>query len=92
MIGGEKMMYFNFEYMFPVMKEAGVRGLVFLDVGNAYDESDTYFSDLRYNVGVGVNWYSPFGPLKVIWGVNLNAKSKYDEDSSNFEFSMGRTF
>ncbi len=89
-IGGEKQLFFNFEYVFPIMKEAGVRGVVFFDTGNAYDEGETFFSNLRYDVGLGVRWYSPFGPLRLEWGYNLSPE--YDEDTSNFEFSMGRTF
>lgn len=91
-VGGEKALYFNFEYLFPIMKEAGIRGVVFTDIGNAYDKNETFFSDLRYDVGLGVRWYSPFGPLRVEWGYNPSAKSKYDESTSNFEFSMGNTF
>jgi len=89
-IGGEKQLFFNFEYLFPVMKEAGIRGVVFFDTGNAYDRNETFFSDLRYDVGAGVRWYSPFGPLRVEWGWNLSPRK--DESSSNFEFSMGRSF
>jgi len=89
-VGGVKELYFNFEFLFPLVKEAGVRGMVFFDTGNAYDDGDTYFSDMRHCAGFGVNWYSPFGPLRVAYGINLNPK--YDEDSSNFEFSMGRMF
>jgi outer membrane protein insertion porin family len=74
------------------MKEAGIRGVVFTDIGNSYRDSDTFMSDLRYDVGLGVRWYSPFGPLRVEWGYNPSPKSKYDESSSNFEFSMGNTF
>jgi len=91
-VGGEKAMYFNFEYLFPIMKEAGIRGVLFTDIGNAYKKSDNYFSDLRYDVGIGVRWYSPFGPLRVEWGYNPSPISKYGESSSNFEFSMGNTF
>ncbi|MCX5894421.1 MAG: outer membrane protein assembly factor BamA [Proteobacteria bacterium] len=91
-IGGDKEMFFNFEYIFPIMKEAGIRGVVFADIGNAYKQGEGFFSDLRYDVGVGVRWYSPFGPLRVEWGINLDPNSKYDEKTSNFEFSMGQTF
>ncbi len=89
-VGGKKQLFFNVEYHFPLMKEAGVRGLLFFDTGNSYRSGEAFFSDMRNSVGVGVNWYSPFGPLKVCWGVNLSPK--YDEDSSNFEFSMGGVF
>jgi len=91
-VGGKKQLYFNVEYMFPLMKSAGVRGMVFFDTGNAYASSEGFFSDMRNSVGVGVNWYSPFGPLKVIWGYNLSPDDKLNEDSSNFEFSMGGSF
>ncbi len=89
-VGGKKQLYFNFEYLFPIMKEAGVRGVLFFDTGNAYASGEQFLSDMRHCVGVGVNWYSPFGPLRIVWGVNLSPKD--DEDSSNFEFSMGRMF
>lgn len=89
-VGGEKALFFNFEYLFPIMKEAGIRGVLFFDTGNSYDKGDTFFSDLRYDVGFGVRWYSPFGPLRIEWGKNLSPRD--DEDGSNFEFSMGRTF
>ena len=89
-VGGKKQLYFNFEYLFPLMKSAGIRGMLFFDTGNAYRTGEGFLSDMRNSVGVGVNWYSPFGPLKVIWGVNISPED--DEDSSNFEFSMGGTF
>ncbi len=89
-VGGKKELFFNFEYLFPLMKEAGVRGMIFYDTGNAYGSGENFFSDMRHCVGVGINWYSPFGPLRLVWGLNLNPRD--DEDSSNFEFSMGRMF
>ena len=89
-VGGKKELYFNVEYLFPLMKSAGLRGMLFFDSGNAYGSGESFFSDMRNDVGVGVNWYSPFGPLKVVWGYNLSPK--YDENSSNFEFSMGGQF
>lgn len=89
-VGGEKELFFNFEYLFPLLKEAGIRGAVFFDMGNAYEEGDSFLSDLRYDVGFGIRWYSPFGPLRLEWGYNLDREE--DEDSSNFEFTMGRMF
>jgi len=91
-VGGCKEIYFNFDFSFPVMKEAGIMGVVFADVGNAYRQSEGYFSDLRYDAGIGVRWFSPFGPLRVYWGMNPSPRSQYDESSSNFAFSMGNVF
>jgi outer membrane protein insertion porin family len=89
-IGGTKEAILNFEYLFPVLKEAGIRGVVFFDAGNAYRKSEYPFQTVRKSAGFGVRWYSPFGPLRVEWGINLSPRS--GEKSSNFEFSMGNAF
>lgn len=89
-IGGNKMMLFNFEYLFPIIKAAKIRGLVFFDMGNAWEKDDFFDFDLRKSVGWGVRWNSPFGPLRVEWGLNLSPKD--DEESSKFEFSVGSGF
>jgi outer membrane protein insertion porin family len=91
-VGGEKELFFNFEYIFPLIKEAGVRGIIFFDAGNAYRKSEGYFSDIRMSTGFGVRWQSPFGPLRLELGINLDPKSEYDEDSSEFHFTMGALF
>jgi len=90
-IGGEKMMYYNFEYRFPVLKEQGIVGLVFYDCGNVWTDNEHYsFSDLRKSVGAGVRWYSPMGPLRLEYGKNLDP---YDwEETGKWEFSVGGLF
>ena len=60
-IGGFTMMCFNFEYIFPLIKNAGIKGVVFFDTGNAWD-SGYHFNDLRKTAGVGIRWYSPSAP------------------------------
>ena len=91
-VGGEKELFFNFEYIFPILKETGIRGVVFFDAGNAYRKSESYFSDIRMSAGFGIRWQSPFGPLRLELGINLDPESKYDEDSSEFHFTMGSMF
>jgi outer membrane protein insertion porin family len=81
------MMFLNFEYLFPVIKAAKIRGLVFFDAGNAWAKEDSFSFDLRKAVGIGVNWLSPFGPLRVAWGLNL--QPEFDEKRTQFEFSVG---
>jgi outer membrane protein insertion porin family len=89
-VGGEKELFFNFEYIFPIVKSAGIRGDIFFDTGNAYRQSEGYLSDMRESVGAGIRWQSPFGPLRVEWGLNLSPKE--DEDSSQIHFTMGTMF
>jgi outer membrane protein insertion porin family len=90
-IGGNKELIFNIEYIFPLLKEAGVKGVIFFDAGNAFDDDDDYSLDqLRTSVGLGVRWYSPMGPLRLEWGYNIDPKP--DEDHSNWDFSIGTMF
>ncbi len=89
-IGGEKMGYFNVEYIFPIYKKLGLKGLVFYDTGNAWLDSEDYFSDMRNSAGAGIRWKSPLGPLRFEWGYNLSPRD--DEKQSVFEFSIGSAF
>ncbi len=90
-IGGEKMMVYNLEYRFPLVKEQGVMGVLFFDAGNVYEKDEDYsFRDLRTSIGAGIRWYSPMGPLRLEWGYNLDPQ--YDEPSSNWSFSIGSPF
>ena len=88
--GGETMGYFNFEYLFPVSKNMGLKGVLFYDTGNVWEDSGDYFSDMRHSVGAGVRWNSPLGPLRFEWGYNLSPKQ--DEKQSIFEFTIGSAF
>jgi len=89
-IGGEKMSYFNFEYLFPLVKDLGLKGVLFYDTGNAWRDEEDYFADMRHSVGAGIRWQSPMGPLRFEWGYNLDPRD--DEKKSIFEFSIGRAF
>jgi outer membrane protein insertion porin family len=88
-IGGNKFISASFEYRFPISDLLGLQGLVFFDTGNAFAEGENLFdvTDWRYGTGVGVQWFSPFGPLAVVMGFPLDKLSF--EDSPVFEFSVG---
>ncbi len=90
-VGGDKMWYTNFEYLFPLVKDAGLRGLVFFDAGNVYDTDQSWdFADIKKSIGYGFRWLSPMGPLRLEWGYNLDPTS--DEPHSNWDFSVGGSF
>jgi len=89
-IGGEKMGYFNFEYLFPIYKDLGLKGVLFYDTGNAWTEDEDFFTDMRNSVGAGIRWQSPLGPLRFEWGYNLSPRD--DEKQSVFEFTIGKAF
>jgi outer membrane protein insertion porin family len=90
-IGGNSFFSGTFEYRFPVSRELGLIGIVFLDFGNAFAEDQQPFDigDWRYGAGFGALWFSPFGPLQAFVGFPLNKLEV--EDSVTFEFSVGGT-
>ena len=65
-VGGPKMGYFNFEYIFPIYKKLGLKGVLFYDTGNAWAEDENYFSSMRHGAGFEIRWKSPMGPLRCL--------------------------
>jgi outer membrane protein insertion porin family len=88
--GGDKYALTNFEVLFPVMEQYGIRGVVFFDAGNAYAENQAMFSSFREDVGPGIRWNSPFGPLRIEVGYVLDKRS--GDRSFQFQFSGGAFF
>lgn len=88
-IGGTTELILNNEFIFPLVKELKLKGVVFFDAGNSYglDES---IGKLRYTTGTGFRWISPLGPIRVEWGYNI--KKRPDESSSKVEFTFGSFF
>jgi outer membrane protein insertion porin family len=84
--GGIRMLNFNFDYIFPLIQSAGMKGVVFFDTGNAWN-SGYDLGDMRRTAGLGIRWYSPIGPLRLEWGYVLD--KKFDESPSRWEFSVG---
>jgi len=87
-IGGKKKVIFNAEYTFPLIPEAGLKGVIFYDAGTAYDHSSDI--NIRQSAGVGIRWLSPIGPLRLEWGHKLDRRK--GEDSSKWEFTFGTFF
>ncbi|MFW6052769.1 MAG: outer membrane protein assembly factor BamA [Desulfosalsimonas sp.] len=96
-LGGEKYVQFNVEFIFPLLKDAGLRGVLFYDTGNVYERGESVdLGDLRQSAGYGIRWYSPLGPLRLERGYILDRKKdeegNYIEDSGRWEFAIGGTF
>jgi len=91
LIGGNKELIFNAEYIFPIAPSLKLRGLVFFDAGNAFDEDESVeLRNLRLSVGGGFRWFSPMGPLTFVLGFPLDPQE--GEDSSAVQFSIGTPF
>lgn len=87
-IGGSEELIVNNEILFPLVQQLNLKGVLFVDLGNAFThEQGIDIADLRYSVGAGIRWRSPFGPIRIEMGRALNAKS--DERTSTVHFSFG---
>ena len=66
--GGDKKMFYQFEYFMPLIPEAGIKSLVFYDAGRVFDESESLsLNDLRQDVGLGFRWITPIAPFRFEW-------------------------
>lgn len=86
-IGGEKMVIFNSEFIFPLSRALGLRGAIFYDGGGGWDEK---FERWRHAVGVGIRWFSPVGPIRIDWGYNLDPHE--GERQGVWDFTAGAQF
>jgi outer membrane protein insertion porin family len=87
--GGDIMLLGNLEYLIPLPFD--VRAGFFFDIGNVYGFG-VKFNPLntREAAGVTFRWNSPFGPIRLDYGINLDRKS--GEKFGNFHFSAGSPF
>jgi len=96
-IGGTTFMNFSTEARFPVWGD--LSGVIFLDGGNVWtDEWDFNLGDLRYDVGPGLRYDTPVGPIRVDVGYQLNPipglrpKGELQSRRFRFHFSIGQAF
>ena len=92
--GGTKRIVGNAEIYFPVpgMKDSSqLRLSTFVDAGNVYTTDQSInLGDLRYSAGAGISWYSPFGPIKLVFAKALNPQST--DRTQMIQFQMGSQF
>ncbi|MBK9293230.1 MAG: BamA/TamA family outer membrane protein [Oligoflexia bacterium] len=86
--GGTQQLYYQAEIEYPLVTEAGIKGVFFYDIGTADDA--IILSALRQDLGFGFRWFSPIGPLRFEWGFPIDRRD--DELYQNFEFSIGSPF
>lgn len=90
-LGGDTEAILNAELTLPLLKEAGVKGVLFYDIGNAVDGIGKAFSGMFASYGLGIRWFSPIGPLRLEYGIPLNKRAGIDK-SGKIEFSIGSFF
>jgi len=92
LVGGNKELVVNLEYTFPLVSEIGFKGVLFIDLGNAWAQGAWPFNNqgVWIGYGVGVRWYSPMGPLRFEWGWNVNRPE--GAPPRVMEFTIGTAF
>jgi outer membrane protein insertion porin family len=104
-VGGNKELITNWEVEFPIVESAGIRGVLFYDMGNVFSENENFFQSsqrpdangkgtlplgLFHSTGFGVRWFSPLGPLRFEVGFPLTRRPV--DDAYLFEFTIGNFF
>ena len=93
-VGGTTRIVGNAEIFVPVpliKNSSQFRLSAFVDGGNVYGNNESInLGELRYGAGVGVSWFSPFGPLKLVFAKALNAKDT--DDTQTLQFQLGSQF
>ena len=96
-LGGEQYAVLRNEINFPLglPEELGLMGVVFGDVGSLAKTSDLGQNikdqiNLKAATGIGVQWLSPFGPVKVYLSKAI-LKETYDK-TETFRFTFGTTY
>ena len=98
--GGTKSILASAELFFPVpglKRNESFRLSTFFDAGGVFGDNESVDGteqyeqgELRYSMGLGVQWNSPFGPLQVSIAEPLNDDDK--DRTQRFQFGMGSTF
>jgi outer membrane protein insertion porin family len=90
--GGLFSLLGTLEFEHPLVKEAGLKWVLFYDTGNVWEnymgEDNKY--NLRSDYGFGFRWFSPIGILRFEFGFPINPKP--NEASNQFIFDIGQLF
>lgn len=72
-VGGRSLVEFSLEARVRTGFFGGNFGVVpFIDAGNVYTSSTPDLSGLRYGAGLGIRYYSDFGPIRIDVGTPIN--------------------
>ena len=91
-LGGVLSLLSTFEVEHPLIKEAGLKWVVFYDAGNVFAEGDGINGEypLRQNYGFGFRWFSPIGVLRFEFGYPIDPIE--GQEGHEFHFDIGQLF
>lgn len=92
--GGLHQLIFMSELEYPIVKDVGLKFVIFYDAGDAFGgtlanrvKGRFYGLDIKQNYGWGFRWFSPLGPLRFEWGYPIKG-----DGESKFNFMIGPPF
>ena len=72
--GGDRKIVFQIEYYMPLLTQLKMKSLVFADAGRVFDNNQDFtLKDMFYDVGFGIRWVTPMGPLRFEWAFPVNS-------------------
>jgi outer membrane protein assembly complex protein YaeT len=96
-IGGQTVFNFSTELRAPLLGNLG--GVLFLDGGNVWRDPWSFnFNDMLYDVGPGLRYNTPIGPLRIDLGYQLKripgllVNGKPEPRRFRVHFSIGQAF
>ena len=88
-LGGRSMLIYTIELRSRFGENFG--GVLFYDVGNVYKNCFPDFNDgVRQDVGFGIRYYTPIGPLRLDVAFPLN--KRHFDNACEVYFSIGQSF
>ena len=92
-VGGTQTFSNNFELSFPLLPKAKMRLVTYLDWGFISDNMTPNLltnTISRAGYGAGIEWFSPVGPIQLMFSNPINPQS--GDKVAHFEFTMGQRF
>jgi outer membrane protein insertion porin family len=87
-IGGTQTFSNSLEFSVPLVPEAKMRATAFVDYGMIGESSLSEIK--RGGYGISLEWFSPVGPLQLVFANPI--ASKPGDDTNHFEFTIGQRF
>lgn len=83
-IYGQAFLLANVEYLHPLFDRNELRGLAFIDVGNAYDRHAIDLTDMKHAVGVGLRY-----SIESFVKIQLRLDAGYAVDTGDYKIYAG---
>ena len=89
--GGQVLAAASGEFIFPMFTDMpSVRTMLFMDVGNVFEQGGFSASDLRASAGFSLAWLTPVGPLTLVMAQPL--KSETADLTTRTHITLGRSY